>query len=113
MGLPTVLLDGMSEGSDSAERSPASISIDGFSRPGNAPRTTCCATIPSVTERRRLPWLLSLPLMAAGSFAAHSLGVVAFAARRAATGDADGGIELHGRVDHGSLMVIGVMRDGG
>jgi hypothetical protein len=43
--------------------------------------------------------------MVAGSFAAHSLGVLAFASRRAA-GDADGGIKFHGRVDHGSVTIL-------
>ena len=47
--------------------------------------------------------------MVAGSFAAHSLGVVAVAARRAATSEVDGGTELHGRVAHGSLTVLPVI----
>jgi hypothetical protein len=61
---------------------------------------------PSVGDRRRLPWFLALPLMVAGSFAAHELGVLVFASRRAAPVDADGGVELAYRVDHGSITIL-------
>jgi hypothetical protein len=36
--------------------------------------------------QRRLPWLLALPLMAAGSLAAHSIGYLALASHSAETG---------------------------
>src|SRR5262245_20500147 len=39
--------------------------------------------------RRRLPWLLAVPLMVAGSVAAHSLTYLVVAARTAPEGDAE------------------------
>ncbi|MFN2545188.1 MAG: hypothetical protein ABR600_11570 [Actinomycetota bacterium] len=55
---------------------------------------------------RRLPWLLSIPLMVAGSFAAHSLGLLFFGRSSAAVSDGDGGIEVARRADHGLLTVL-------
>jgi hypothetical protein len=58
--------------------------------------------------RRRLPWLLALPVMAAGSMAAHSLSYL-FVSARAAEGEA----EASERASSGSasylLLVLGVL----
>src|SRR5438552_2784622 len=52
--------------------------------------------------RRRLPWLLALPLMVAGSFAAHVVGsTVAPAMAQAADGDGGELTGLHERASSG------------
>jgi hypothetical protein len=66
--------------------------------------------------RRRLPWLLALPLMAAGSLAAHSLSYLFVAARpaegagegaeRASTGDASYLVLLMGVLVALALMAV-------
>src|SRR2546422_4436043 len=61
---------------------------------------------PEMTPGRRLPWALSVPLMVAGSLAAHSLGSLVAAARASAPVDADGGAELAPRVDHGYVPLL-------
>src|SRR5712691_877246 len=53
--------------------------------------------------RRRLPWLIALPLMAAGSFAAHALSYVVAGTR--AGGGVDG--EIHGASERTSAGVAG------
>src|SRR2546428_9758606 len=58
--------------------------------------------------RRRLPWLLSLPLMAAGSLAAHSLSYLFVSARAA-----EGAGEVSERASTGSssylVLFLGVL----
>ena len=51
--------------------------------------------------RRRLPWLIALPLMAAGSFAAHALSYVVAGTR--AEGGADG--DIHGASERTSAGI--------
>jgi hypothetical protein len=59
-----------------------------------------------VGDRRRLPWLISVPLIVGGSFGAHWLGSLMFAPRGASAVDPDGGVELAQRVDHGYVTVV-------
>jgi hypothetical protein len=58
--------------------------------------------------RVRLPWLAALPLMAAGSLAAHALSLLAFATPRAGEGH-----ELEGRSSEGvaahTVMPVGLI----
>jgi LPXTG-motif cell wall-anchored protein len=58
--------------------------------------------------RRRLPWLLALPVMAAGSLAAHSLSYLFVSARAA-----EGGAEASERASTGSasylLLILGIL----
>jgi len=56
--------------------------------------------------RRQLPWLLAVPLMVAGSVAAHSVGSLLVPSPAAASADADGGLELASRVDHGYVTSV-------
>jgi hypothetical protein len=56
--------------------------------------------------RRQLPWIVSVPLMAAGSVAAHSLGSALVASRVSATTDQDGGVDVAGRLDHGYVTSL-------
>src|SRR5712691_11433033 len=63
----------------------------------------------NMVGRRQLPWILSVPLMVAGSVAAHSLGTALVASRIWATADQDGWVEVAGRLDHGyvtSLLLL-------
>jgi len=62
-----------------------------------------------MTPRRRLPWVLAVPLMVAGSLAAHSLGSMLSATRISTVVDADGGAELAPRVDHGYVTILPVL----
>jgi hypothetical protein len=59
-------------------------------------------------DRRRLPWLLSLPLILGGSFAAHAAGSHLFPPRTGPL-DPDGGRELLQRADHGLITVVPVV----
>src|ERR671934_134654 len=58
--------------------------------------------------RRRLPWLLALPVMAAGSLAAHALSYLVLSARAA-----EGGAEVAERSSTGSasnlVLFVGVL----
>ncbi len=58
--------------------------------------------------RRRLPWLVALPVMAAGSLAAHSLSYLSVSARAA-----EGGAEASERASTGSagytLLLLGML----
>jgi hypothetical protein len=69
--------------------------------------------------RRRLPWLIALPLMAAGSFAAHALAYVVVGTRAEGVAGADGdihgasertsaGIAAHSVVPVGLLVALGI-----
>ncbi len=64
---------------------------------------------PEMAPKRRLPWAVSVPLMVAGSLAAHSLGSMVVAARVSTPVDADGGAELAPRVDHGYVTILPVL----
>jgi hypothetical protein len=59
----------------------------------------------SLTDRRRLPWILALLLMLVGSFTAHVVGALTFA-RHAASGESDGGVEASARVGHGAVTAF-------
>jgi hypothetical protein len=65
-----------------------------------------CATMRGMIGRRQLPWILSMPLMVAGSVAAHSLGSALVASRVSATADRDGGVEVARRLDHGFVTSL-------
>ena len=64
---------------------------------------------PAMAPRRRLPWALAVPLMVAGSLAAHLLGFMVVAARVSTTVDGDGGAELAPRVHHGYVTILPVL----
>jgi tellurite resistance protein TehA-like permease len=62
-----------------------------------------------MNNRRRLSWILAVPLMVAGSTAAHSMGSLLSAPAVAAGADRDGGAELARRADHGYVTSLPVI----
>src|SRR5438128_1805321 len=65
-----------------------------------------CVRDADMVGRRQLPWILSVPLMVAGSVAAHSLGAALVASSVSATAHQDGGVEVARRLDHGYVTSL-------